>query len=85
MPKLTRTKTFKELFLKLTKVEQKQGAKALRFLAENPKHRSLQVHKMEGTDFWEAYVNDDIRIIFEHNGDTFVLRAIGHHDILRKW
>jgi mRNA-degrading endonuclease YafQ of YafQ-DinJ toxin-antitoxin module len=85
MPKLVRTDPFKEYFNELSKAEQKQAAKALRFLAENPKHPSLEVHKMRGTPYWEAYVNESIRIIYEHNGDTFILHAIGHHDILRKY
>lgn len=65
-------------------MEQKQSRKALRFLGDNPKHPSLQVHKIKGTPFWEAYVNMDIRIVFERNQDTLFLLAIGHHDILRK-
>jgi mRNA-degrading endonuclease YafQ of YafQ-DinJ toxin-antitoxin module len=57
--------------------------KALRFLTANPRHPSLQTHKMEGTVFIEAYANKDIRIIFERTSDTIVLRAVGHHDILK--
>ncbi|WP_205668625.1 type II toxin-antitoxin system RelE/ParE family toxin [Ammoniphilus sp. CFH 90114] len=58
----------------------------MRLLAENPKHPSLEVHRIKGTrNLWEAYVNKDIRLIYEHEGDTFVLVAIGHHDILRKY
>jgi hypothetical protein len=34
--------------------------------------------------FWEAYVNMDIRIVFERISDTLILHAIGLHDILRK-
>ncbi len=49
----------------------------MRFLADNPKHPSLQVHRVRGTSFWEAYVNMDIRIIFEQNSDTLILYAIG--------
>lgn len=85
MPFLTRTEAFKDDFMLLSKIEQKQAAKALRFLAANPKHPSLQVHRLKGTVFWEVYVNKDIRIIYEQNGDTLVLHAIGHHDILRKY
>jgi mRNA-degrading endonuclease YafQ of YafQ-DinJ toxin-antitoxin module len=63
----------------------KKTVKAIRLLADNPKHRSLQVHQIKGTDFWEAYVNDDIRLVFKRNSDTYVLYSVGHHDILRKF
>ncbi|WP_345788103.1 hypothetical protein [Desulfotomaculum copahuensis] len=43
----------------------------------------MHTHKIEGTEFFEAYVNMDVRIIFERTGDTIILHAIGHHDILR--
>jgi len=83
MPIVIKTKSFNDNFLQLSQEEQKQTIKALRFLAENPRHPSLQTHKVEGTMFIEAYVNIDIRIIFERTSDTIVLRAVGHHNILK--
>lgn len=83
MPVVIKTKSFNDNFLQLTSEEQKQTIKALRFLAENPRHPSLQTHKVEGTVFIEAYANMDIRIIFERTSDTIVLRAVGHHNILK--
>lgn len=85
MPTILLTDSFKIDFDKLTEIEQKQARKALRLLAEDPRYPSLQIHKVRGTSFWEAYVNMNIRLIFENNGDTLVLHAIGHHDILRKF
>jgi len=85
MPTIILTNPFKKDFLNLSAIEQSQSKKALRFLAENPKHPSLQIHKVKGTVFWEAYVNKDIRIIFEQNSDTLTLMAIGHHDILKNY
>jgi mRNA-degrading endonuclease YafQ of YafQ-DinJ toxin-antitoxin module len=84
MPVVIKTKPFDEDFLRLVSNEQKQALKTLRFLAANPRHQSLHTHKIEGTGFIEAYVNMDIRIIFERTGDTIILRAIGHHEILRE-
>lgn len=84
MPTIILTKTFEVNLQKLSKDEQKQAGKILRFLADNPKHNSLQIHRIKGTSFWEVYVNKDIRVIFEQNSDTLILHAIGHHDILRK-
>ncbi|GAB6155652.1 hypothetical protein JCM17380_44030 [Desulfosporosinus burensis] len=83
MPIIIRTNPFDADFLLLSQKEQKQVLKALRFLADNPRHPSLQTHKIEDTDFIEAYANMDIRIIFERTSDTIVLRAVGHHDILK--
>ena len=83
MPIIIRTNPFDADFLLLSQKEQKQVLKALRFLADNPRHPSLQTHKIEDTEFIEAYANMDIRIIFERTSDTIVLRAVGHHDILK--
>jgi mRNA-degrading endonuclease YafQ of YafQ-DinJ toxin-antitoxin module len=83
MPTIILTDPFKKDFLKLSTIE--QSKKSLRFLADNPKHPSLQIHKIKGTIFWEAYVNKDIRIVFEQTSDTLTLMAIGHHDILKKY
>ncbi|MDA8229296.1 MAG: DNA helicase [Desulfitobacterium hafniense] len=83
MPVILKTKGFNIDFLKLSPEERKQTLKALRFLVYNPRHPSLQTHKIEGTMFMEAYVNMDIRIIFERTSDTIVLLAVGHHDILK--
>jgi mRNA-degrading endonuclease YafQ of YafQ-DinJ toxin-antitoxin module len=83
MPIILRTKPFDTDFLLLSQKEQRQVLKALRFLADNPRHPSLQTHKIEDTMFIEAYANMDIRIIFERTSDTIVLRAVGHHDVLK--
>ena len=37
----------------LPKAIKKKFKKQLTYLKDNPKHRSLQIHKMEGTDYWE--------------------------------
>ena len=83
MPIIIRTKPFDADFLLLSQKEQKQVLKALSCLAGNPRHPSLQTHKIEDTVFIEAYANMDIRIIYERTSDTIVLRAVGHHDVLK--
>ncbi|ADI02362.1 type II toxin-antitoxin system YafQ family toxin [Syntrophothermus lipocalidus] len=85
MPTIILTDPFKEDFFKLLVKEQKQARKALRFLAENPKHPSLRVHKIRGTPFWEAYVNKDVRTVYQAEKDVLTLHAIGHHDILKEY
>jgi len=83
IPIIIRTKPFDTDFLLLTPKEEKQVLKALRFLADNPRHPSLQTHKIEDTLFIEAYADMDISIIFERTKDTIILRAVGHHDVLK--
>lgn len=85
MPKILRTGKFVEEFLQLTPQEKKQVIKTLRFLENNPRHPSLQIHRIKGTALWEAYANKDIRVIYEQTGDTLLLLVCGHHDILQKY
>jgi mRNA-degrading endonuclease YafQ of YafQ-DinJ toxin-antitoxin module len=84
MPTIILTDLFNNDFRKLSSAERKQARKTLGFMAVNPKHNSLKIYRIKGTGFWEAYVNKDIRVIFEQNSDTLILHAIGHHDILRE-
>ncbi|MBM3248762.1 MAG: hypothetical protein FJZ10_05045 [Candidatus Omnitrophica bacterium] len=54
---------------------------ALRTLADNFKHPSLHVKKIQGTkDIWEARVSSDYRITFQVIKGYFILRNVGHHD-----
>ena len=51
----------------------------------NPRHPSLQVKKMSGTDkIWEVRVSQNYRWTFELIKDGVRLRHIGTHDILRR-
>jgi len=84
MPTIILTEPFEIDLRKLSSTEQKQARKSLRMMIDNPRHPSLQIHRIKGTPFWEAYVNMDVRIIFERNSDTLILHAIGHHDIIGK-
>jgi mRNA-degrading endonuclease RelE of RelBE toxin-antitoxin system len=54
----------------------------LRMIA-NPGHPSLQLKKMRGLNVWEMRVTRSYRITLEINGDTWTLRRVGTHDVLR--
>ncbi len=55
--KLARTAQFARDFAALPEAIEKRTEKQLRMLAENPRHPSLRVKKMEGiADTWEARV-----------------------------
>ena len=57
--------------------------KQLRLLLDNPCHPSLRLHKMQGyTNRWEISVTMQYRITFDIEGEEYVLRKIGPHDIL---
>ena len=60
---------------------QRKADKALRLLAENPRHPSLRLKKIEGTPgIWEARVDRGCRMTLELRADAFILRNIGKHD-----
>jgi hypothetical protein len=50
-------------------------------LAENPRHPSLRLKKIEGTPgIWEAMIDRGCRMTLEVRADAFILRNIGKHD-----
>ena len=79
--KITRTARFKRAWQELTQEEKELGRKALRNLATDLGYPALRVKKMQGTGhIWEARVSRSLRVTFELEGDTLVLRNIGRHD-----
>lgn len=78
------TKRFKRSYKKMDKDSQELIKEALKMLAENLKHPSLRVKKMQGYHnpyVWEASANMDIRITFEmEKPDKLILRNCGHHN-----
>ena len=69
----------------MTAIEQKQIAKKLNLLKQNPFHPSLRTKKVRGLDgVFEMSVNMDIRVIWKYAGAIIlILIDVGHHkDIL---
>ncbi|MEW6274367.1 MAG: DNA helicase [Bacillota bacterium] len=85
MPRIIRTDSFLEQLRELNKESRKQVLKTVRLMGESPAHPSLQVHRIKGTPFWEAYASKKIRVIFQRTGDTLILLACGYNDILKKY
>jgi mRNA interferase RelE/StbE len=79
--------SFDESFRKLDPISQKKIRKAIRLMAEDLRHPSLQAGKLEGRKYiWYCRADRDLRITFhfDDQGDI-VLRNCGHHDpTLRK-
>ena len=76
---------FLQEYDKLPKEIKKKVQKQITHLKDNPKHRSLQIHKLEGTDFWEFYVDKGYRCIFKIEGNVYRLYYIGTHKLIDRF
>jgi mRNA interferase RelE/StbE len=82
MPRIELTERFKEAYAELPSPIQKKAKKALRLLANDPRHPSLQSKPVEGAPgIFEARVYQNYRMTYERlPGDVLRLRVIGKHD-----
>lgn len=79
--KIARTARFKKAWEQLTKEEKTVAKKAIINLTMDIQYPSLRVKKIKGTDnVWEARASYSLRITFQIESDTIVLRNIEHHD-----
>ena len=63
----------------------KKVKKALMLLNANPRHPSLQVHPIKGTDgIYEARIDQKYRMSFQFDGENKVLRNVDNHDACLK-
>lgn len=63
----------------------KRTDEQLKILLENPQHPSLGLKKMKGfPDIWEARVTKNHRFTFQIQGNFYLLRRVGTHDILKR-
>lgn len=83
--KVSFTKPFKKDYHNLPESMQEQIDEQIIRLLDNPKHPSLRIKKMEGQQtIWEARITGGYRLTFQINGDTYLLRRVGTHSILKK-
>ena len=66
----------------LPKEIKKKFKKQLTYMKENPRHNSLQIHKLEGADFWEFYVDKGHRCVFKQEGNVYKLYYVGTHKLI---
>lgn len=79
--RLSQRPSFIDAYVALTPEQQNRVDKALRLLAEDWRRPSLQVKRISGAQgIWEARASLSLRITFEMDGDTIVLRNVGAHD-----
>ena len=79
--KIARTARFKKAWEQLTTGEKALARKAITNLVVNLRYPALRVKKIKGTgNIWEARVSRSLRMTFQLEGGTIVLRNIGQHD-----
>ena len=82
--KIRRTNSFLKDYGSLPPDIQARVDKQLLFLLENPKHPSLRLKKLKGTDKFEIRVSKAHRLTLRYVGEHLELRRVGTHDLLRK-
>jgi len=79
--KVARTARFKKAWKHLNEEEQAIARKAIKNLAMDIRYPALRTKKVTGTEYiWEARVSRSLRMTFQIERDTILLRNIGHHD-----
>lgn len=83
--KVSFTKPFLRDYQGLPELIQQQVDKQIKRLLDDPKHPSLRKKKMEGRpSVWEVRITSGYRLTFQIDGDTYMLRRVGSHDILKR-
>ena len=83
--KLRILSTFKKDYHKLPPAIKDKVDKQLSVLIEVPRYPSLKLHMIRGTkNIREGYVDDQYRFTFEIEGEYYVLRKVGSHDVIKK-
>jgi mRNA interferase RelE/StbE len=82
MPGIEITERFEQDFLHLPLEIQKKVLKALRLLAENPRHPSLQAKPIQGArGLYEARIDQSYRLTYQRMpDDALLIRTAGKHD-----
>ena len=81
--KFRRTNRFKKDYQKLPSDVQRRVDQKLRLLLQDPRYPSLRVHKLRGVEgLWEFSVTMEYRVIFEIEGEYYVLLGVGPHSIV---
>lgn len=79
------TRLFDKDYDALSENIKEQADKKLTLMLQNPHHPSLKLKKIRGyPDIWEGRISRSYRFTFQIYGNTYLLRRIGTHDILRR-
>jgi len=79
-----RTAVFKKDYSRLPQNIKDAFWKQIDLLFSDPRHSSLDLKKMQGfANIWRAKVTGGYRFTFQIDGEFYLLRRIGSHDILK--
>lgn len=79
--RLLLTERFRRSYRSLEAADQDRVKKALKLMAEDLKYPSLRVKKIQGTKgIWEARASRSLRITFQMEEGSILLRNVGQHD-----
>jgi mRNA-degrading endonuclease RelE of RelBE toxin-antitoxin system len=82
--KIQTTRFFDGDYNALPQSIQNRTDKQLSLLLNNPRHPSLRLKKIKGhPSIWEGRVTKSYRFTFQIVGETYLLRRIGTHPILK--
>jgi mRNA-degrading endonuclease RelE of RelBE toxin-antitoxin system len=84
MATVRRTKSFFQDYHSLPKEIQVRVDKQLGLLLTNPRHPSLRLKRLKGTDRYEIRISRGYRLTFRTIDQVLELRRIGTHDLLRQ-
>lgn len=76
------TAKFFSYYDELPKEIKKKFKKQLTYFIDNPKHNSLQIDQLEGSVFWEFYVDKGYRCVFKREGKRYELHYVGTHKLI---
>jgi len=82
--KIKRTNSFLKDYRTLSAEIKTQVDKQLTLLLENPRHPSLRLKKLKGTDTFEIRVSKGYRLTLRYESSVLELHRVGTHDLLRK-
>lgn len=78
---LVLTARFQRAYAALSPQDQNKVQKALRLMTADLRHPGLGVRRIRGTKgIWEARASRALRITFETEGESIILRNVGRHD-----
>lgn len=88
MPKINLTDDFLKARKKWVRGNSKREAqlkKVFLYFTQNPKHPSLNLEKLSGTEIWTIRIDRGDRLFFvwSTEGDAAIFFLIGHHDTYR--
>lgn len=82
--KIQTTRLFDEDYNVLPQSIQDRADKQFSLLLNNPRHPSLRLKKIKGhPSIWEGRVTKRYRFTFQIVGETYLLRRIGTHPMLK--